>query len=600
MALLDLKEVRFSYEPEAVEPKEALRGVTLQIEQGEFVALLGHNGCGKSTVAKLLNGMLVPTSGKVLVDGIDTAEEARQLEVRRRVGLVQQNPDNQLVAGVVEEDVAFGPENLGIPPLEIRERVDAALRAVDMYEYRESAPHKLSGGQKQRVAIAGIIAMETACIVLDEPTAMLDPRGRGEVMETIKRLNREKGITIVLITHYMEEAVQAGRVVVMDQGAVLTDGSPEEVFGKVEFLKRHGLDVPQATELVYRLSTAGAKLSGMPLGTERCVELFRRYREQNAAEVELSKQESPSVFQKTSREGGKTVLETKELTYEYGAGTPFRKTALDHASISIRQGEFLGVIGHTGSGKSTLIQLLNGLLKPTAGQVILEGRDIWAEPKKIRDVRFQVGMVFQYPEYQLFEETVLKDIMFGPKNMGLSEEQAKARALEAARFTGLSEELLEKSPFELSGGEKRRAAIAGVIAMDPDVLVLDEPTAGLDPRGRDVLLSQISQYHKERHNTVLLVSHSMEDIGRTADRLLVMNRGQVVLLEDTRTVFSQGEKLEQIGLRVPQITRIMQELEAMGYPADPATLTVDEALKQLLPVFQGGRTQPVQKGGPFV
>lgn len=235
MALLDLKEVRFSYEPEAVEPKEALRGVTLQIEQGEFVALLGHNGCGKSTVAKLLNGMLVPTSGKVLVDGIDTAEEARQLEVRRRVGLVQQNPDNQLVAGVVEEDVAFGPENLGIPPLEIRERVDAALRAVDMYEYRESAPHKLSGGQKQRVAIAGIIAMETACIVLDEPTAMLDRRGRGEVMETIKRLNREKGITIVLITHYMEEAVQAGRVVVMDQGAVLTDGSPEEVFGRWSF-----------------------------------------------------------------------------------------------------------------------------------------------------------------------------------------------------------------------------------------------------------------------------------------------------------------------------------------------------------------------------
>ena len=281
------------------------------------------------------------------------------------------------------------------------------------------------------------------------------------------------------------------------------------------------------------------------------------------------------------------ILETKDLTYEYGAGTPFRKTAVEQVSISIRQGEFLGVIGHTGSGKSTLIQLLNGLLKPTSGQVLLDGKDIWEEPKKIRNVRFRVGMVFQYPEYQLFEETVLKDIMFGPKNMGLSEEQAKERALEAAGFTGLREELLEKSPFELSGGEKRRAAIAGVIAMDPDVLILDEPTAGLDPRGRDVLLSQISQYHKERHNTVLLVSHSMEDIGRTADRLLVMNKGRAAMLDETRTVFSKGEELEKIGLRIPQITKIMQELKEMGYPADPSTLTVDEALKQLLPFFKG-------------
>ncbi len=281
------------------------------------------------------------------------------------------------------------------------------------------------------------------------------------------------------------------------------------------------------------------------------------------------------------------ILETRDLTYIYGSGTPFCKTAVDKVSISIRQGEFLGVIGHTGSGKSTLIQLLNGLLKPASGQILLDGKDIWAEPKKIRDVRFKVGMVFQYPEYQLFEETVEKDIMFGPKNMGLSEEEARLRARDAARFTGLREELLQKSPFELSGGEKRRAAIAGVIAMDPEVLILDEPTAGLDPRGRDVLLSQIAQYHQERRNTVLLVSHSMEDIGRTADRLLVMNGGRAAMLDDTRTVFSRGAELEGMGLRVPQITKIMQELQKLGCPADPSTLTVDEALRQLLPFFKG-------------
>ena len=280
------------------------------------------------------------------------------------------------------------------------------------------------------------------------------------------------------------------------------------------------------------------------------------------------------------------IIETKDLAYRYSVGTPFEKAAVEQVSIQVEKGELLGVIGHTGSGKSTLIQMLNGLLRPTGGQVLLDGKDIWAEPKKIRSVRFRVGMVFQYPEYQLFEETVLKDIMFGPKNMGLSDQEAESRAREAAHFTGLKEELLGKSPFELSGGEKRRAAIAGVIAMDPDVLILDEPTAGLDPRGRDVLLAQITQYHKNRGNTVLLVSHSMEDIGRTADRILVMNGGRAAMLDETKKVFERGPQLEAMGLRVPQITKIMQELQKLGLPVDPSTLTVDSALQQLTPILK--------------
>lgn len=274
MAFIECRDLHFSYSGES---GEVLHGVDLDIEKGSFVALLGHNGCGKSTMAKLFNGMLVPTSGTVTVDGIDTAVEETQLDVRRRVGLVQQNPDNQLVAGIVEEDVAFGPENLGIEPAEIRRRVDAALKAVNMYEYRDHAPHKLSGGQKQRVAIAGVIAMETMCIVLDEPTAMLDPRGRQEVMDTIRYLNREKGITVILITHYMDEAVQADRVVVMDGGNILTDGDPRMVFAQVELLKRHKLDVPQATELIYRLNAAGCSISGTPLDEDECVKAIAEY-----------------------------------------------------------------------------------------------------------------------------------------------------------------------------------------------------------------------------------------------------------------------------------------------------------------------------------
>lgn len=272
------------------------------------------------------------------------------------------------------------------------------------------------------------------------------------------------------------------------------------------------------------------------------------------------------------------VLELKNLSYVYGTGTPFEKTAVNNVSLSIEKGEFIGIMGHTGSGKSTLVQMLNGLMKPTSGQVILDGEDIWANPKDIRKIRFKVGMVFQYPEYQLFEETVAKDITFGPTNMGKSGAELEKAVNDAARFTGLKDELLEKSPFDLSGGEKRRAAIAGVIAMNPEVLVLDEPTAGLDPMGRDVLLSQIMQYHKERKNTVILVSHSMEDIARVADKIIVMNKSNLVMFDKTKEVFSKGRELEEIGLRVPQITKIMLELREKGFNVPEGILTVDEAM----------------------
>lgn len=272
------------------------------------------------------------------------------------------------------------------------------------------------------------------------------------------------------------------------------------------------------------------------------------------------------------------VLELKNLSYVYGTGTPFEKTAVNNLSLSIEKGEFIGIMGHTGSGKSTLVQMLNGLMKPTSGQFLLDGEDIWANPKDIRKIRFKVGMVFQYPEYQLFEETVAKDIAFGPTNMGKSGAELEKAVNDAARFTGLKDELLEKSPFDLSGGEKRRAAIAGVIAMNPEVLVLDEPTAGLDPMGRDVLLSQIVQYHKERKNTVILVSHSMEDIARVADKIIVMNKSNLVMFDKTKEVFSKGRELEKIGLRVPQITKIMLELREKGFNVPEGILTVDEAM----------------------
>lgn len=281
-----------------------------------------------------------------------------------------------------------------------------------------------------------------------------------------------------------------------------------------------------------------------------------------------------------------SILELKNICYTYGVGTPFEKKAVNDVSFSVNKGELIGIIGHTGSGKSTLVQMLNGLMKPTSGQVLLDGVDIWDKPKEIRKIRFKVGMVFQYPEYQLFEETVYKDIAFGPTNKGLSAEEIDKEVRRAARFTGLKDELLDKSPFDLSGGEKRRAAIAGVIAMDPDVLVLDEPTAGLDPMGRDVLLSQIVRYHKERQNTVLLVSHSMEDIARVADRIVVMNKSKLVMFDETQKVFARGDELEKIGLRIPQITKIMSQLRKRGVDVPEGILTVDSAVDYLLPYIK--------------
>ena len=282
------------------------------------------------------------------------------------------------------------------------------------------------------------------------------------------------------------------------------------------------------------------------------------------------------------------ILEIKNLTHTYGIGTPFRRSAVEDVSFAVEQGEFLGIIGHTGSGKSTLIQHLNGLLKPTSGQILLDGKDIWAEPKKIRSVRFQVGLVFQYPEYQLFEETVYKDISFGPRNQGKTGEALDHAVREAARLVGLRDEQLEKSPFELSGGQKRRVALAGVLAMEPKVLVLDEPTAGLDPAGRENLMANIREYHRHKNATILLVSHSMDEIAQNVDRILVLKSAHILMSGTPAEVFTRAEELLSAGLDVPQITRVAMALRDRGVPIDPAVYTVEDLERQLLALRRGG------------
>ncbi|MBQ5953436.1 MAG: energy-coupling factor transporter ATPase [Lachnospiraceae bacterium] len=582
-------------EPESV--NRAVDDVSLSIREGDFVAILGRNGSGKSTFAKQLNALLYPTGGTVWLCGKNTADEDSLWDIRSSAGMVFQNPDNQIIASQVEDDVGFGPENLGVPTEEIWRRVEAALAAVGMQAYAEKSPLRLSGGQKQRVAIAGILAMQPKCLILDEPTAMLDPEGRREVLKAVRELNKAAGITVLLITHYMEETVDADRVIVMQKGKVTIDGTPREIFSRTEEVRDAGLTLPQAAQLAGRLKEAGIPLpDGILTAEELTEELARLYPaggkpEAPAAEAGRSRKETdgvqaaeaPGTFVKTGTPQG-SVLTLSHVTYTYEAGTVMESVGLDDVCLSIRQGEFLGIIGQTGSGKSTLIQHLNGLIKPTSGEILWNGENIYDEKFNLRALRGKVGLVFQYPEHQLFEETVLKDVCFGPRNQGLAEEEILARAKRAMALVGLPEEYSDRSPFDLSGGEKRRAALAGVVAMQPEILVLDEPTAGLDPAGRDALLEMLRKL-KEEGSGIVLVSHSMDDVAAAADRIVVMHSGRPVMDAAPREIFRREEELEQIGLAVPAVTHICGMLAKKGLPVRTDVISMDEAAEAIREIF---------------
>ena len=558
---------------------QAVKGVSMSIKQGQFVVVLGRNGSGKSTLARLLNGLLIPGKGTVIIDGIDTHNDELIWEVRRTLGLVFQNPDNQIVATTVEEDVAFGPENLGISPDGIRKRVDDSLKMVDMEEYSEYSPHMLSGGQKQRIAIAGILAMEPKCIVLDEATSMLDPRGRKEVMVVLKKLNREKGITIVHITHHMEEAVEADLVMVMEDGRLVLAGTPRQIFENVEELRKAGLDVPQITALAYDLRKSGVRMDVLPLNKDEMVNTIRRLiKRNNSKRLISSSNQTEKEYNPDS-----PIIKVRDLSHIYMQGSAFQQKALNGINLTVNKGEILGIIGQTGSGKSTLVQHFNGILKATSGTVEVDG--LKADGKDLKELRQKVGLIFQYPEHQLFEETVYKDIVFGLTRLGIDAREMKKRVFHVIDLLGISPELLDKSPFELSGGQKRRVAIAGVLVMKPEVLILDEPTAGLDPQGSLEVFKILSRLNQQEGTTIIIISHNMEEIAAFCHRVAVMNKGRLVFCDTASNVFSRYEELRSYNLDIPKITDLFRELHDSGYNLPKTVLTVEEARDSILGVI---------------
>ena len=585
MSMIKTDNLIFEYEKRDEEGNvigthRAIDEVNLDIEPGQFIAILGHNGSGKSTLAKHMNAILVPSGGTMWVDGKDTKEEENLWDVRQTAGMVFQNPDNQIIGTVVEEDVGFGPENLGVSTEEIWQRVEKSLSAVGMIEYRHHSPNKLSGGQKQRVAIAGVVAMCPKCIVLDEPTAMLDPNGRKEVLRTVEELRKREHVTVILITHYMEEVIGADRVIVMDQGHVVMDGTTREIFSQVELLKKYRLDVPQVTMLAHGLKQRRLDIKEGILTTNELIEALEKVGDWRQNQKKTYVGHAETVVKKEKKEN--PILKLEHIEYVYSSGTAYEKRALKDINLDIYEGEFVGVIGHTGSGKSTMIQHLNGLMKATSGALYYNGENIYDEKYNLRQLRNNVGLVFQYPEHQLFEIDVLTDVCFGPKNQGLTEEECKKRAIEALELVGLSEKYYDTSPFDLSGGQKRRVAIAGVLAMRPKVLVLDEPTAGLDPKGRDEILDQIAYLQKERNLTVILVSHSMEDIAKYVDRIVVMNKGRKMYDGEPKEVYALRRRVEKVGLAAPQVTYIMHALYEKGMHVNTEVTTIEEAVDEIM------------------
>ena len=565
-------------------PSPVLKGLNLTIAHGEFVAILGHNGSGKSTLAQHFNALLTPTTGTLWVNGKDTTDPQNLWDIRQTTGMLFQNPDNQIVASIVEEDVAFGPENLGVPPHEIRTRVDNALATVNMTDYATAPPHNLSGGQKQRVAIAGVLAMAPHCIILDEPTAMLDPSGRKEVLDTVTRLNQETGMTVILITHFMEEAARAKRIIVLEKGQVVMDDTPQAVFAREKEMESLGLGVPKITALAHRLQEKGLPSSHTILTTK---EFMAWAPIQAIAKATTHHVTHPEPSPNPSAAHGSPTLSLKNLTHTYSPQSAFEKTAVEDVTLAINKGDMVAIIGHTGSGKSTLIQHLNALLKPTSGTITLNGQDMHQDKNKLKSIRQRVGLVFQYPEHQLFETTIYRDVAFGPTKMGLTPEEINRRVENALEIVGIDKALYEKSPFELSGGQKRRVAIAGVLAMEPEILILDEPAAGLDPGGKDEILSQIKKMHSTLGITVVLVSHSMDDTARLTNRIFVMNRGKLALEGTPQEIFAQDAALRAIGLDTPEISKVFAQLSTQNPQIPSGIFHIEEAASIIHALYKG-------------
>ncbi len=519
--MIKIRDLTFEYferddDGNLTEMVNAIRGINFDADKGEFIVVAGVNGSGKSTFARILNRLLLPIEGSVLIGGIDAMREENIIPIRKLVGMVFQNPDDQLIGSVVEEDVAFGAENIGVPHKELVKRVEDALAQVGLSASMRI--EELSGGGKQKVAIAGVLAMKPRCIVLDEATSMLDPRSRRDVLQLMKVLQKQ-GITIILITHLMEELLLADRIYVMHQGRLVMKGSREALFAQPEKLREFGLELPMTVQLAHALAERGCVRTKDLFSVEAIAE--RIYKEHPYAFLKEKTMEPASVDKKAKVLSQAIVFQHVNLLYG-------KKTILNDVCCSIEKGSYTAIIGPSGAGKSTLLQMIPALISPTDGSIYVDGMEVTDTSADIAALRKKIGFIFQYPEQQLFAKNVYEDVVFGSRNVGISEVEAEKRAYEAIQFVGLPQDVYDLPMDKLSGGQKRRVALAGVIAMQPDYLILDEPLAGLDPVGKKKMLEILRALHRDAGITVVVVSHDADAVVEDAERVLYLRDGKIV------------------------------------------------------------------------
>ncbi len=529
------EDVSFSYHLPSGNEVPTLRGLSLEIGDSGSLAVIGPNGSGKSTLARCLNGLIVPQSGRVLVDGLDTADPANKWPIHQRAGMIFQNPDNQLVSTTVEREVAFGLENLGLPTPEIHDRVAWALDRFNLEKYRQYPPHRLSGGEKQRLAIAAVASMRPRYLICDEPTSSLDPGDRRDILGLLLSIVEEYRLSVVFITQSAEEAVLMDRIALVVDGDVAAEGTPEEVYRETDRLTAHGLDAPLAKRLADALQTRGV---AVPAGIVHPEPLVRWLADRTHGQPpsrgldgtppgDVRSASSPPDEKPAVSSSAPPLIAFDRVCHTYAPGTSLEIPALREVTTRVFSGECVALTGPNGSGKSTMIQHLNRLLKADSGAVRVEGADVSSPETDLRKLRQKVGLVFQFPEAQLFEETVFDDVAFGPRQTGVSASEIPDMVNGALERVGLDPgRFSHRHPLSLSGGEKRRAAIAGILAMEPSVLALDEPTSGLDPQSVR-LVEAIFRDCKAKGTTLFLITHDMDLISRLADRILVMENGGI-------------------------------------------------------------------------
>ncbi len=576
-AFISVENVHFQHPIRGGESTRALNGINLQIEEGEYLAIVGANGSGKTTLGRHLNALLMPGQGRVLVNGKDTRDPQNHPAIRSTVGMVFQSPEDQIVAAVLEEDIAFGPENMGLPPAEIRARVEEALTITGMQEHRERPPHLLSAGQMQRAALAGVLAMHPRCVIMDETTAMLDPGGRAMVKQLIHRLHDE-GLTVIVITHFMREAVEADRVVVLKEGTVAFDGPPRDIFIHPADLYSMNLDLPIAARLAQSLRPIFPELPADILTPEA---LFRALPSYMGALL-------PDSLPRPShaRNDCADIIKVEDLEHVYLSDTPLAHTALTGASLCVGEGSSHGLIGSTGSGKSTLLQHLNGLLIPQQGRVRVGAFDLNDAATDLKAVRRYAGLVFQNPEYQIFEQYVGDEIAYAPRLMG-EKETLRETVRSAMTSVGLDfETFKDRFTFALSGGERRKVAMASILAMNPAILLLDEPTAGLDPRSRRGVLELLNGM-QTGSKTLVVSSHHMEDIAELAENVTALANGRDQLNGSAASVFHQVEKINDLGLEAPLVSQAAAVLRSHNWPLRPDILRPAELTENLSQIVEG-------------